>query len=274
MAHEHGPTVARAGWVAKGLVYATVGVLTLQLALGDPSGAPDQEGALRALADQPFGTALLVFLVVGLAAYAIGRLLEATWLADDDTSALDRARAIGSGLTYGLLAVGAVRLLTSSGSGSGGGGGGGRGGRGSGGGSDARSLTAGVLDWSLGPWLVGGVGVAFLAAAAYEAWRGHTGEFMEELDTGSMDHRVRKNTERLGRVGLFARGMAMALVGWFLIRAAVQHDPSEAKGLDQALRSLADEGWGTVILLAVAIGFVGYGAYCAVQARYRKVGGS
>ena len=54
VAEKHGPTVARGGWVAKGAVYALVGVLTLQLALGDPSGAPDQQGALRTVADQNY----------------------------------------------------------------------------------------------------------------------------------------------------------------------------------------------------------------------------
>src|SRR5215203_6901615 len=89
-AEHYGPTVARAGWVAKGVVFAIVGVLTLQLALGDPSGSPDQQGALRALADQSFGAVLLVLLVVGLAAYAIGRWLEASLLAEPDLEAFDR----------------------------------------------------------------------------------------------------------------------------------------------------------------------------------------
>jgi Domain of Unknown Function (DUF1206) len=87
-----------------------------------------------------------------------------------------------------------------------------------------------------------------------------------------MDHRVRRTTERLGQFGLVARGIAWSLIGWFLVRAAVQFDPREAKGLDQVLRSLADESWGTIVLLVVAVGFIGYGAYCAVQARYRRVG--
>src|SRR5688572_18012076 len=114
LAHRHGPWVARAGWVAKGAVYAVVGVLTLQLALGDPSGSPDQQGALRAVAKQSFGTVLLVILIVGLVAYAVGRWLEASVLAEPEMSGLDRAKAVGSGLVYGALAVVAVRLVTES----------------------------------------------------------------------------------------------------------------------------------------------------------------
>jgi hypothetical protein len=145
---------------------------------------------------------------------------------------------------------------------------------GSGGGqqTSARSATAGVLDESWGRWLVGAIGVAFVAGAAYEAWQALTKEFMDDLDTGSMAEGTRRVAERVGQAGLLARGVAWALIGWFLVQAAVQFDPKEAKGLDQALRSLADESWGPVVLVLVALGFLGYGAYCVVQARYRRVG--
>ncbi|HYF45479.1 MAG TPA: DUF1206 domain-containing protein [Acidimicrobiales bacterium] len=276
LAHRHGPTLARWGWAAKGVVYAVLGVLTLQLALGDRSESPDQQGAVQALADQTFGTVLLVLLVVGMAAYAVGRWLEASVLAEPDLDALDRLRMIGSGIFYAGLAVFTVQLLMgeTSGGGGGRGGGGGAGSGGAGGGSQtsARSVTAGVLEHSWGRWLVGAVGLAFLAAGVFEAYRGVTKQFMESLETGEMSARARRLAERVGMAGLVARAIAWSLVGWFLLQAAIQFDPSEAKGLDQALRSVADEPWGTALLLVVALGFVAYGAYCAVQSRYHRVG--
>lgn len=276
LAKRHGTTVARAGWAAKGVVYALIGVLTLQIALGDPSGSADQEGALRAVADQSFGSVLLVVLAVGLVAYAVGRLLEATLFAGPDDEALDRARSVGSAVLYTGLAVLAVQVLTTSSDGGGQGSGGGQGGQGSGGsggggGDQASSLTADVMDAPLGRWVIGLVGLALIAAAIYEARRGVRQEFMEELETGEMSTTARRTAERLGMVGLVARGVSWALIGWFLVQAAVQCDPAEAKGLDETLRSLADEGWGTALLLLVALGFIAYGAYCAVHARYRDV---
>jgi len=271
LAHRHGPTLARWGWAAKGVVYAVLGILTLQLALGDRSEAPDQQGALQAVADQTFGTVLLVLLVIGLAAYAIGRWLEASVLAEPDLDALDRVRMIGSGIFYAALAVFTVQLLM----GDGGGGGGGRrggGGGGTGGQTSARSVTAGVLEHSWGRWLVGAVGLGFLAAGVYEASKGATKQFMETLETGEMSARARRLAERVGMAGLVARAIAWSLVGWFLLQAAIQYDPSEAKGLDQALRSVADEPWGTALLFVVALGFVAYGAYGAVQSRHHRVG--
>jgi hypothetical protein len=261
-ADHYGPGVVRGGWIAKGVVFVLIGILTLQLALGDPSHAPDQQGALRAVADQPFGSVLLVLLAVGLAAYAVGRWLEASVLAEPDLDAFERVKLVATGVLYAALAVAAVRLLSSGGTG-----GGGRR-------PEAQSVTADVLDAPLGRWLVGAVGLGFVAAALYEAGQGVTNRFLDDLDTGAMSKGVRVTTERIGQAGLIARGVAWALIGWFLVRAAVQYDPSEAKGLDQALRSLADEGWGTAVLLVVAVGFAGYGGYCAVQARYRRIGGS
>ena len=63
----------------------------------------------------------------------------------------------------------------------------------------------------------------------------------------------------------------MAIVGWFLVRAAWQFDAREARGLDESLQTMAGEWWGTVLLLVVAAGFVCYGAFCVVEARHRRV---
>jgi Domain of Unknown Function (DUF1206) len=256
-AERHGPTVAKAGWAAKGVVYALLGLLTLQLAMGDPGGSPDQQGALRSIADESWGTIILVLLAIGLAAYAIGRWLEATVLAEPGKEGLDRARSFGSGLFYAALSVFAVQLVVGSGNSNG---------------SSARQTTADVFGLPGGRWLVGIVGVAFVAAGLYEAWTAYTRRFMEDLDTHEMSPGTHRIAERTGVAGLAARAVVWALVGWFLIQAAVHYDAREAKGLDQALRSLAGEGWGTAVLLAVAVGFIAYAAYSFVHARFRDVG--
>ena len=76
---------------------------------------------------------------------------------------------------------------------------------------------------------------------------------------------------RSGVAGLAARGVIFAIVGVFLAKAAYEYDPQEAVGIDGALAKLADQAWGTWLLAAVAIGLLAYGAFCLVQARYRRV---
>jgi len=42
--------------------------------------------------------------------------------------------------------------------------------------------------------------------------------------------------------------------------------------LARPLRRVADASWGRAVLVAVAIGLLAYGAFCLVEARYRRVG--
>ena len=64
--------LARAGLVARGVVYAVIGVLALKLALGDGGKATSQQGALKTIGHGSFGTFLLVLLAIGLAAMRSG----------------------------------------------------------------------------------------------------------------------------------------------------------------------------------------------------------
>ncbi|MBA3303458.1 MAG: DUF1206 domain-containing protein, partial [Acidimicrobiia bacterium] len=93
-----------------------------------------------------------------------------------------------------------------------------------------------------------------------------TRAFMEDLRTTGGG-----TLERLGVVGHCARAVVFAVVGWFLVRAAVEYDPDEARGLAGALRTLAAEEWGSVVLWLVALGLVAYGAFAALSARHQKL---
>jgi hypothetical protein len=53
--------------------------------------------------------------------------------------------------------------------------------------------------------------------------------------------------------------------------AALRYDPEKARGLDAALRALADQSYGMWLLLLIAVGFVAYGLFAVAEARYRKV---
>ena len=65
--------LARVGLVAYGVVYLLVGWLALQIAWGGSAKSADTSGALRTLADQPFGKILLWLVALGLVALALCR---------------------------------------------------------------------------------------------------------------------------------------------------------------------------------------------------------
>jgi hypothetical protein len=75
----------------------------------------------------------------------------------------------------------------------------------------------------------------------------------------------------LGAVGSWARAVVLVLVGVFVCSAAVTFDPRKARGLDAALRTLADRPYGPYLLGAVALGLACYGAYVLLETVYRKV---
>jgi hypothetical protein len=86
-----------------------------------------------------------------------------------------------------------------------------------------------------------------------------------------MSGRTRRTAVRLGQFGYIAQGAAFAIVGVLLTEAAITNDASKSRGLDEALRTLAGQPFGTLLLIVVAVGFAAFGVYCFYQSRYRKV---
>ena len=71
--------------------------------------------------------------------------------------------------------------------------------------------------------------------------------------------------------GHLARMVVFALIGYFLVKAALDFDPDEAVALDGALAELAQAPYGPVLLGIVAAGLIGFGAFSLVESRYRRV---
>lgn len=67
-----------------------------------------------------------------------------------------------------------------------------------------------------------------------------------------------------------ARGVVFGMVAVLLGIAALAHDPSRSGGLDAALRTLAAQPFGTVLLIVVAAGVAAFGAYCFGAARAQR----
>ena len=249
--------LARAGLLGRGVIYGIIGILALKLALGDGGEATDQQGALRAIAQQSFGEVLLILVAVALAGYALWRLVRAAvgHGAEQRDDSTDRLAALGSGIAYAILCVTAVEILIGSGSSSG----------------NTEQTTGGVLDWTGGPVLVGIAGAVLIGVAAYQAYKGLAKKFLEDAKTHEMRPTVRKGYTWVGVFGLVSRAVIFALIGYGLIKAAIDYDPDEAVGLDGALLTLTQAKYGPVLLGIVAAGLAGFAIYSFADARYRKV---
>ena len=80
----------------------------------------------------------------------------------------------------------------------------------------------------------------------------------------------REWTRRLGAIGEIGRGVALALIGYFLLRAALSYDAGQATGLDGALRRAAETSWSRILVIVVAIGFMCYGVFCLATFTRRR----
>ena len=274
--------IARLGYAVKGILYVLIGVLAVMAAFGGGGKTAGSRGAIKSVADAPFGNVLLWIVAAGLAAYALWRFTQAFLDPDDKGSDTEGIiKRIGyfiSGLIHAGLTYWLVRGLLSSGdpgSGSGGSGSGiGSGGSSSGSsssGGGASDWTATLMEQPFGPWLVGLVGGGVVAYGLYQLYKAATVDFSDKFKTDEMSETEKKVARVAGQAGLSARGVVFGLMGGFLIYAALTANPSEAKGLGGALDTLAAQPFGPYLLAAVAFGLAAYGVYCGVNARYRKI---
>ena len=250
---------ARLGLLAKGMSYAIVALLAIQIPLGLGGETTDRQGALRTVAEKPFGEVLLVSLGLGLAAYALWCAARGFLDRDQEgTGAKALAKRlgyVGRGILYAGLSFVAFALVVGLGAE----------------GNNEKEEAAKVLDLPAGRWIVGAVGIGVLAVGLFNGYRSLTGKFRKHLREQKLDENVRGWVIGLGVVGHAARAVVFGLIGIFLLRAAWQYDPNEAIGLDGALRKLAQQGYGDLWLGLVAAGLLAYALYCFVEARYRRV---
>jgi hypothetical protein len=254
--------IGRAGFAARGAVYVIVGWLAV-LAAFNGAAATDKQGALEAIGQLPLGSVLLAVVAAGLFAYALWNLIRAVFDPErrghDAKGLVTRAGYAVVGVSYGGLALGAAQFALGSGT--------------AGKGSDASTQdgTAQLLQAPFGPPLVMAIGAILLAIAAVEFVKAYTGSFVKDLSLGALGTEARRWVERLGRMGLTARGVVFALIGIFLIQASRQQDAGAAVGLGGALNKLAEQPFGQILLGVVAAGLCMYGLFSFVEARYGRL---
>lgn len=251
-------TAVRIGLVAYGVVHLLIGWLALKLALGDSEGSADKQGALQQVAETPLGAGLLWVLVAGFIALIVWQLIELLLGSAGEDGAKEWLSRAGHGLKIVIFASLAFTSAQVAGGSSGG----------SGGSSTEETWTAELMQWSLGPILVGiggAITVGYGIKMMHKGWRE---KFREQLAAGASGGQSGSAIITLGKAGYIAKGIAVAILGGLFVVAAVEHDPQEAGGLDDALTSLASSTLGSVLLGVIAVGLGCYGLYCVARARY------
>lgn len=251
--------LARLGYAARGLVSLLVGLLALLAAFGQGGEATGSKGALQTLFSQTWGTALIAFVALGLFGFALWRALQSTLDADrlgrSWHAILTRSSQFVSAIIYVGLGIFAVKLVM-----------------GLGAGGEEEQATQDWTRWLLaqpfGRWLVSAVGLAVIGGGLGMAAKAWKGSFRKHLAI------VQGNAAwimPLGRAGYASRAVVFLIIGGFLLLAAWQSDPNEARGLGGALLAIRAQPFGRFVFGVVALGLIAFGAFGFAEATFRRI---
>lgn len=249
--------VARWGFAVMALLHLVIGAIAVALVLGAP-GQAEPTGAIEQLAANPWGPAVMWSGCVGCAGLALWQLSEATLRARH----LPRGERLGKLVSSGFLAIayGSVGFTFA--------------GFALGFRSDSGESTAAfseaLMNRPLGAPLLIGLGLTVGGIGVYFVVKGLGKKFKEEL-------RHFEGTQRghlvsaLGVAGHVAKGLALVLTGLLFVMAATTNDPGSSTGLDGSLKALQHHPFGPFLLLAIGAGFIAYGVFALIRARFGRM---
>jgi hypothetical protein len=249
--------VARSGFAVMALLHVIVGAIAIALAFGHP-GQAEATGAIEQLAANPWGPAILWACVLACTGLALWQLSEATVRARH----LPRKERLGKLVSSGFLAVAygsvglsfagfAVGLRGDSG-------------------DTTRDFSTALLNTPFGLPALVALGLTIMGVGVYFVVKGLRRGFKEELFHFDGTRRGRL-IDSLGVTGHVAKGIALNLAGLLFVIAAAKQSPQESTGLDGSLKALRDHLFGPYLLVAIGAGFICYGLFALVRARFGRM---
>ena len=237
-------------------------VMSGLFAIGKRSEPADFSTVLRQVFRQPFGEVLLAALTIGLFGFGLWCLIQAIMDTEDKGTTLfgivARMSYAGVGIVYWVVGWSAVQLLTRTASVRQGD-------------QPEQEWTARVFAFApITRWLAIIVGFGFLGFCVYEIRRLYL-EGFEILRPEGRKEVIDDLAMRIGQIGITARAVVFAIIGFFLIWSGITFDPTKVRGISGALRAVQQEPHGTWLLIATAFGLIAYGVYMILLAWRRRI---
>lgn len=253
---------ARFGYAAKGIVYCLVGILACIAAFGSgKSNDTSKTDALKLIQEQPFGKTMLALVALGLLGYVLWRFIEAV---KDPHHHGTKAKGILTRIGYGIsaliylgLSIFAFKLVIN--------------GNNSGGeGNTQQNILNKVMDHEAGLWIIGMVALIIIGKGIYHIIRAVRGKYRKDIREEKIDPKYRNLLIKAGGIGYFARGIVWGIIGYLLLRAALNSNPNAAGGTENAL-SFVENGFGSLVLAIIALGLICYGIFKILEGMYKKI---
>lgn len=231
---------ARVGYVARGVVYLTLGYLALSSA--NPDSTAD---VLQHIKSVPLGVPLLWLTALGLVAYAFYRVYGAIIdLYDHGTDVMGLAKRAG-----GVFSGGAHLVLAWA----------------------AASLAMGSSDGDTGTGLASAVpdvvltivGVGFMVTALDQLRKAFTAKFMKHVAPDAPAF-----VSPVGRAGYLARFVVFAIIGWQMFAASIDAGGDANPGISKALATLGDD---PLLYVPVAAGLALFGIFSLLKGWYAQI---
>jgi Domain of Unknown Function (DUF1206) len=254
----------RLGYLVRGALYAVMGLLALKIVLNIAGGqATDLTGSLVAMVSNPFGKLVLIIAAIGLAAYSLWGFTRAIYdplhRGSDASGYMARLGFVTSALSYAAIVLFAIQLLAGSGATTNDG---------------TKNTIASVLTHPAGGALTILIGLIVIGVALGQFLEAYRATFARDLKGAEMSTRTRDIVVKLGRFGMFARGVIFLIIGWFVVQAGIHHDPSQTQGFSGAFVFLLAQPFGRILLGIVALGFVALGVHSFACARWIRLMGT
>ena len=257
--HDWLVSVARFGYAVRGVVFLAIGVVAVAVAVGLAEHPRGSSGIVRLAARLPLGDSIVLVMALGFLSYAALNFVGARNPERPDAGLHGlplRAADALTGAVYVGLAAAAVGVLAFPAGSTG---------------LDTEAWVARVLRLPLGEALLGGGGIMLLGSGAYLAYKSVAHPFGSRLDRRALPPVALRLVVAAARLGTAMRAVIFGVCGWLLIRAAAESAPEHAGGIGRAVTALGDSACGSLLVGLVGVGFVAYGAYQLVKARYRRM---
>ena len=245
----------RFGLVVYGMVYLVFAWLGIQLAMGDQEGKATTKGAVAQLAEQPFGTFMIVLVAVGMFLLVLWRLFD-LFLGHHEDDGADlwkhRASDLLKAILYGSVCWAAISVLMGSG----------------GGGSGAKDFSATILGLPGGQVWLTLIGLAIIVYGGNQIYLAWNEKHQKKLATEGTSGEAGKAYMLFGKIGYIAKGIAVGLVGALFVYAAFTQDPQKSGSTDKALHKVLQQPFGPWLLVALSLGIACYGLFQFARARH------